>query len=141
MGIKRVEEIIAWQLGMELHQRVVEITRRPECARHLKFCEQVLDSSSSVSSNIAEGFLRYTIPELMKYLRIASASLGETETRLRQALGAGWIAEKDMASIGPLIGRIGNAIGAFRRSIQKFKKLPRRGKGDRGCNDSEPAGT
>ena len=121
MGIKRVDEIVAWQLGMQLHQRVVELTRRPQCARHFKFCEQVIDSSSSVSANIAEGFLRFTIPELLKYLGFARSSLGETETRLRQALAAEWITPEDMATLGPLIGRTGKAIAAFRRSILQFK--------------------
>jgi len=126
MGIEKFTDIIAWQLGMELHQRIIEITLRPLVARRFKFCEQLLDASSSVSANIAEGFLRYTIPEFLNYLRIAAGSLGETETRLRQGLAAGWVTDDDMTTIGPLIGRTGKAIAAFRRSIQKFRKQPRK---------------
>jgi four helix bundle protein len=128
MGFERFTDIVAWQLGMELHQRIIEITRRPAVARQFKFCEQLLSASSSVSANIAEGFLRYTIPEFLNYLRIAAGSLGETETRLRQGLAAGWVTDDDMTTMGPLIGRTGKAIAALRRSIQRFRTTSRKGR-------------
>jgi len=70
-----------WNNGMELFQFINElITRIPKLDFKLK--SQIIDSSQSISANIAEGYCRKSINEYLYFLNISLGSLGETLTRL-----------------------------------------------------------
>lgn len=70
-----------WNDAMELHGLVNEIIKT--CNRiDLKLKSQVLDSTQSKSSNIAEGYCRRTINEYLQALNVALGSSGETMTRM-----------------------------------------------------------
>ena len=85
-GVKHHEDLVAWQLSETLRQEVVALLAKPEVARHLRFCDQILRSASSAPANIAEGFFRYKPREFARFMRIALGSLGETQNHLRAAL-------------------------------------------------------
>ena len=85
MGVRRYHDLVAWQLCMELHDRIVALTDREPVRRDRKFCSQILDASSNCAPNIAEGFARFVPTEFKQFLRYALASLAETQTRLDQA--------------------------------------------------------
>ena len=74
MGIRRHEDILAWQLGQELSERLAQILSRSAAHRDRNYCSEVQEAADAISANIAEGFDRY---------------LGETFTRLRQGFARG----------------------------------------------------
>lgn len=55
-GVKRYQDIACWQLAAELEKLVYELTDTWPVARDLKFRDEIRDSSSSATRNIAEGF-------------------------------------------------------------------------------------
>ena len=53
-------ELAAWQRSDELRRFVIEFTARPNVARDFRFCSQCKDAARSTTSNIAEGFGRWS---------------------------------------------------------------------------------
>ena len=79
----KFEQIVAWQLGVTLRNRIYDLTSGGEVARDGGFVEQIRDSSSSIPRNIAEGFAKYNPAEFGRYVNIAKGSLAETQTHLQ----------------------------------------------------------
>jgi four helix bundle protein len=82
--ISRPEDLVAWQLSMELADLVDAMVSSGPAARNRTFCDQIQKSSAKVSAQISEGFLRFNARESAYYYRIARASLGETRTHLKR---------------------------------------------------------
>jgi four helix bundle protein len=79
-------ELAAWQLCVELRDKVLLLLKSGPAVRDFKFCDQLSDSVRSPPRNIAEGFGRYNPGEIAHFLGIARASLDETETSLRDGV-------------------------------------------------------
>src|SRR5262245_24927952 len=75
---KRYQDLVCWQLADELEQLVFELTATVPAFRDFKFRDQIRDSSSSATRNIAEGFARYWPRDFARFLTIARSSLTET---------------------------------------------------------------
>ena len=82
MGVRRFEDLIAWQLASVLVDEVFAFTARSPCVHDRKFCDQIRDSSRSATRNISEAFGRYYPKEMIRYVRIAVGSLHETQNHL-----------------------------------------------------------
>ena len=82
MGVRKPEDLLAWQLCMELGTYVAEMVSKGPVSRDFKFCDQVRESSSAPAPHIAEGFGRWGAKEFARYLRMAVSSLMETQTHL-----------------------------------------------------------
>jgi four helix bundle protein len=92
-GVRRHEDLVAWQLCVELDALVFEATEQGPGARDFKWRGQIRDAAGSAAPNIAEGFGRFGAREFARYLRIALASLKETSTHLVVGKGRGYIAD------------------------------------------------
>jgi four helix bundle protein len=82
MGVRRFEDLIAWQLADKLKEEVFALCETPRVASDRKFCDQIKESARSAPSNIAEGFGRYYPKENVRFLRIAAGSIQETRNHL-----------------------------------------------------------
>ena len=51
MGVRRFEELIAWQLAAELRDRVVALTATEGVARDFTFCDQIRRASGSAPAD------------------------------------------------------------------------------------------
>jgi four helix bundle protein len=107
--IKHHEDLEAWQLANELKLRVMAILKRPEVARHFKFCDQIDRSSRSGPANLAEAFWKYKPKEKAYFVRIALGSLGETQNHLRDGRDRDYYSETEFGEMWTLAKR---AIGA-----------------------------
>ena len=80
MPVRHYKDLIAWQLAEGFKDEVREIVLGSRAASgDVKFRSQVLDASSSVSKDVAEGFLRYSPATFIQFLDYACASLVEAE--------------------------------------------------------------
>jgi len=82
--IRKHEQLIVWQLGQQISQRVAEILNHSPARGDRNYCSELQEAADAISANIAEGFDRYRLPQFRYFLEIANGSLGETSTRLRQ---------------------------------------------------------
>jgi four helix bundle protein len=86
MGVRRFEDLIAWQLADQLQTGIIEFTSHPPASRDFKYCDQIRDSIRSAKRNTSEGFGRYYPKEFARFLRIAAGSLQETKNHLQDGL-------------------------------------------------------
>ena len=85
VGANRFEDLECWKLANALKLEVYAFIDRPDVQRHFKFCEQIRESASSGTANIAEGFGRFRPLEFARFLEFAKGSLAETSDRLLDA--------------------------------------------------------
>jgi four helix bundle protein len=86
MGAKTFRDLRAWQLANELRREVIAFTSTPPASLDGKFCNSATDAAGSVCRLLAEGFGRYTHRDFANYVRMALASLAETQDHLGEAL-------------------------------------------------------
>jgi four helix bundle protein len=87
VGVRRYQDLVAWQLANELKIRVYElIDTSPTAMRDARFVAQIKDSASSGPTNIAEGFGAYDHPQAARYALIARSSLMETHNHLNDGV-------------------------------------------------------
>ena len=107
-GVRRYQDLIAWQLSVELDACVFAETAIGPGSRDFMWRDQIRESAGSVAANIAEGFGRFGAREFARYLRIAIASLDETSTHLAIGKARGHLS-------APVYARASALCGAARR--------------------------
>lgn len=80
---KRLEDLVVWQLACQLRDLIqTQMIVKGPVRSDPELCGQIHDSSASVARNVAEGYGRYYPRENAYYVRIAKASLLETQNHL-----------------------------------------------------------
>jgi four helix bundle protein len=82
MKYSRFEDLPVWQTGMELSERVFEVTEDRAFSAKGDLRNQLQRAALSVPNNVAEGFERGTTQELLTFLYIARGSAGEVRSML-----------------------------------------------------------
>ena len=77
--IKRFEDLRVWREALELNKKIYRLF---SLSKEYWLRNQILRSSLSVHSNIAEGFDRTTNKEYLYFLSIARASCSEMRSQL-----------------------------------------------------------
>jgi four helix bundle protein len=88
-GVRRHEELFAWQLSEELKLGILKVLARPAVARDYDFCRQIRKSARATPALIAEGFGRFRRAEFARYLEFALGELAETRNHLRDGTQCG----------------------------------------------------
>ncbi len=82
MKVKSYKELNVWNKGIEIVDRIYEITKNfPQMELYGLAC-QMQRAAVSIPSNIAEGFVRGHTAEYKQYLRTALGSCAELDTQL-----------------------------------------------------------
>ena len=79
--LRSYRDIIAWQRGKQLAKLVYIATSKTPREEMFGLTSQMRRASVSIASNIAEGYGRQSLPDYLKYLRIARGSLAELSTQ------------------------------------------------------------
>lgn len=91
----------------------------------LRFRNQIRDSASSVPRNISEGFKRFDPPEFAHFMKIALASLSETQTSLLHGREEKYFSDDQFTEAWRLACRAlkaGNRLHTYLRNCPKKKK-------------------
>lgn len=94
-GVWRFEDLVAWQLAVQLQALADRFCDRPAIRRDFKFHDQLSDAAASGPRNIAEGFGRYHHPEFARFARIAKASEEEVLNHFYRARDKHYISPAD----------------------------------------------
>jgi len=81
-GVTRFTDLDAWKLAVDLRDPVYELTEAGPSGKDFKFLDQIRASANSAPSNIAEGWGRFYPNDNAQFLRVARASLMETQNHL-----------------------------------------------------------
>jgi four helix bundle protein len=95
-GVHRFQDLVAWQLAIQLKQVVHAYCERPAIERDFKFREQLVDAAASAPRNIAEGFGRVYHPEFARFAIIAKASEHEVLNHLIDAHQRRYITDAEL---------------------------------------------
>lgn len=126
MGVRRLEELAAYQLALEFKSEVYRIAGlRRRVQEDVQYRSQLFDASASVAANIAEGWARFSASEFCQFLRYARASLEESQTWLHDGVNRGYFTSDDVLPALRLASRCAAATIGLWRSLQPFIKKGR----------------
>jgi four helix bundle protein len=120
-GIRRHEDLFAWQLSEQLKERVFLFTAKPAVSRNQTFCDDIRRSARSSPANLAEGFALYWPRENARFVRYALGSLGESRNHLFDALKEKYITQEEFNEMARLVRR---AMGAATKWHQYLMSCP-----------------
>jgi four helix bundle protein len=120
-GVKRFEDLIAYQRTVELRDIVYDITEGGRVGTDRRFRDQLRDSACSAPTNISEGFSRYSPREFARFVAIARGSLAETQNHLKHGLRQGYFAPPDYERAWALSCRAMSAVGGLGRYLRSCK--------------------
>ena len=122
----RFQELDAWQLAFSLSKRIDELTSSGKCTTDQEFCEQIRRAASKAPPLIAEGFIRFTPDEIVRYMRMARGELGEVQSRLLHAQTRGYFDVDQWNAVKTLADRAMAATTALLKSKLPLLKGPKR---------------
>jgi four helix bundle protein len=122
MGARDFKDLVVWQLSMELLQLVIAITDREPARSDRDYCHQLRKAARSVSSNLAEGFGRYTASEFMRFIDISRASLKEVDSLLQEARFRFFATPDELAAAERLLQRIGTGTASLKRYLRAARR-------------------
>lgn len=99
MKVKSYKELNVWKKGIEIVNRIYEITERFPHKENYGLSSQMQRAAVSIPSNIAEGFVRGHTAEYRQYLRVALGSCAELDTQLVIVGGRGYTSQTEILSI------------------------------------------
>jgi four helix bundle protein len=79
--------------------------------------KQLVRAADSIGANIAEGSGRKAFQDNRKYVRIARASLNETQHWLRRAYKRGLLKDEDIADLKRIVEELAPRLNAYLKSI------------------------
>lgn len=117
--VERFEDLIAWQKARTLTAEIYRESSKGRFAKDFALCDQIRRCAISVPSNIAEGFERWSLRELHKFLTYAKGSCGELKTQLYIAGDVGYLSEEALRPLLKQAESVSEIIGRLRSSIER----------------------
>jgi len=118
---KGFKELECWKKGRELRMRVSEICRTFPSEEKFLLKSQILDSSRSVTANIAEGYGRYTYTDTRHFFIQARGSLSETIEHLITAYDEKYIDEQTYNELEQLAETVFRLINGYINYLDKMR--------------------
>lgn len=115
--IKSFRDLFIWRSSVELASSIAALVQTFPRDKRWVYGDQMLRSSVSVASNIAEGWGRASSREFHRFLAIARGSLCELETQLEIATMNGLVNETQRTTIDRLIAQISVGITRLMRRL------------------------
>ena len=118
MSVSSYRELLIWQKGMDITEKVYQLTKNFPNDEVYGLTSQIKRSSISIPSNIAEGYGRNSTKSYLHFVKIARGSLFELETQLLLANKLNFIKkEVDYSTIMNLITEESKMISSFIKKL------------------------
>lgn len=118
LQIKSHRDLSVWQLGMEITERIYELTRDFPADERFVMVSQLRRAAISVPANIAEGNARSSTKEYLRFLAIAVGSLAEIETFLDLTARLKYGRLEAVQRLNDLIGKERRMLRGLQRSLR-----------------------
>jgi four helix bundle protein len=121
MGVRRVEELITWQLAGEFRDCVYALWKSSgKATGDFRYRDQLFGACASAVVNITEGFNRNRPREFLRFLSYARASLAEAQEWLRDGIARGYFTQIECEPAFLLAKRCAQAILKLIQSLKPF---------------------
>jgi len=126
MGVKKLDDLRAYQLALEFKAAVYRLVDLSDAARKDdQYKSQLFNCTASVAANIAEGWARFSTQEFGQFLRYARASLEEARVWIKDGVARRYFDQASISEPLLLADRCAATITALWRSLQPFNKKTR----------------
>jgi four helix bundle protein len=119
MSISRFRELKAWQLGMDLVERVYLLTNSFPKSEIYGLTSQIRRSAVSIPSNLAEGHGRTSTKEFLQFIAIAYGSICELETQILLSHRLKYIDTIDLETISTLLTETSKTIRGLQKAMRE----------------------
>jgi four helix bundle protein len=124
--VKSFKDLIVWQLASKLAKDIAtELVGLFPKEEKFRLGDQMIRSSRSVPSQIAEGFRKSSLKDKHHYYEIESTSNDETENHLVEAKNNGFIDNRIYRKYLNRIIKVRILLSRLRRSIRVLQKAAR----------------
>lgn len=120
MTITNYKELHIWQRGIDLAEKVYQITEAFPKREMYGMTNQMRRASYSIPTNIAEGWTRGKRDSVIHYLDIASGSISELETFIILSNKFKFLSEENKVELEKDLKELGKMI--YRLKIHLSKK-------------------
>jgi four helix bundle protein len=117
MEAQHYKQLVVWQKGMLLAQKVYQLTRQFPPDERFGLIAQMRRAAVSVPSNIAEGQARRTTGEFLQFISQAEGSLAELDTQALLSVQLGFCKTTDTTEVSGLITELQKMLTALRRKL------------------------
>ena len=119
MSVSQFRELRAWQLGMDLTERVYLLTNSFPKPEIYGLTSQIRRSAVSIPSNLAEGHGRASTKEFLQFIAIACGSICELETQILLSHRLKYIETADLDKIFPLLIEASKTIRGLQKALRQ----------------------
>lgn len=113
------EKLVVWQKSIDLAKIIYSITLKFPKDETFGLSSQIKRAVVSISSNIAEGYVKYSSKEQVRFTEIAYGSLMEVLNQTIIAKEIGYIEDDDYLIIRQKVEEISRMLNALRNSQLK----------------------
>lgn len=115
----RFEDMDAWRQARSLCAETYRISGNGLFAKDFGLWDQIRRASTSIMSNIAEGFERNGTREFVHFLAVAKGSAGEMRSQLYVALDQGYLDREEFSRLLRVATDTAKTIGALMQYLSK----------------------
>jgi len=120
-GYKSFEDIKAWQLGREFRKAIYKVSKKFPKEELYVLTQQIRRAVISVTSNIAEGWGRYSFQENIQFCRTARGSVNEVLDQLYVALDEKYITDEEFQTLYKQGREVEHAINGYLNFLEGQK--------------------
>lgn len=117
--LRTFKDLKVWQKSYSLCVRVYMLSKCLPQDERFELSSQLRRAAVSIPSNIAEGYNRRTRKDYLRFLSMASGSLGELETQLLLSKDLGLCGEGEVAPVIDATAEVERMLRALIRSLDE----------------------
>ena len=119
MAYQNFEELEVWKKGRVLKNEVFETVKSFPSEEKFRLIDQLIRSSRSVTTQIAEGHGRRTFPDRIRFCIIARGSLSETLNHFIDAADCKYISDEQLFHYRSKIDEIERLMNGYINYLEK----------------------
>ena len=119
MGYQNFEELEVWKKARILKNKVFDLVKQFPAVEKFRLTDQIIRSSRSVATQIAEGHGRRSFPDRIRYCIISRGSLSETLNHFIDASDCNYITEEQMLFYRNLIEELERLLNGYINYLEK----------------------
>jgi len=113
--IHTFKDVIVWQKSIFLSKKVYALTQSFPSVERFGLVDQMRRSSTSISSNFAEGFRRKDIKVRLHFYDIAKGSLNELRSQLALAHNIGYVSLNEYQTAEQLAEEVSKLLYGWKK--------------------------
>lgn len=123
MAVNSFRDLRVWQAGIDLVERVYNLTRNFPAEETYGLRIQMRRASVSIPSNIAEGHTRAHRKEFLNHLSIAQGSLAELQTQLEIAGRLNYVSRESVPEFDEITSSLAKQLNALRSALTRANRI------------------